>query len=75
MLLTIFFLCGAVPSASYSEGWNEPPELCKDDFTNISDSSHSCNENTLTSLLAGMAVSMCANSEDVTLCIFVTLTA
>ena len=57
MFLAIFFLCGAAPSASYSAQWSEPPELCEDDFIDIVDSSHSCNEETLTGLLAGMAVS------------------
>ena len=61
VVLAIFFLCVAAPSASYSAQWSEPPQLCEDSFitiiVDITDSSFSCDEEKLTGLLAGLAVS------------------
>ena len=54
VILALFLLSGAAPSASYSSQWGEPPTLCDE---SISSSALTCNDIRLTGLMGGLAVS------------------
>ena len=57
VILAVFLLSGAASAASYSAQWSKPPPLCDD---SISSAALECDQDKLTGMLGGIAVSAVA---------------